>query len=80
MHRPLDQEHAAAVWLIGRGTLGPKKMRVPLVTLLAALPTLPAIVVLLTLPIIFITLLNLHLPLSHHQITELAGAKIIRHQ
>ena len=88
MHTFLEQEHTTTLWFIGRGTLGPKKMRVTgfwviskskhlPVALLAALRTLLAIAILLTLPII---LLTLHLPLAPRLITELAGARILKHR
>ena len=91
MHKPLDRNHVASSWLTVRETLGPKKKKItscwhilknkqPLVTLLLALPTLPAIANLFTWPIILLALLNLHLLLAPHRIIELASARIIRLQ
>ena len=70
MHRLLEQEHTAAVWLRVRGTLGPKKMRVigfqvvleskPQPTaLLAALLTLLTLIALFILLITLLTVLAL---------------------
>ena len=96
MHTLLEHKHTAALWLTGRETLGPKKMRVigfqvvleskPQPTaLLAALLTLLALIVLLTLLIILLALLTVLstitplLPLAPRLITDLTGARILRH-
>ena len=89
MHRLLDLEHAAPIWLIGRGTLDPKKMKVsdfPVISqsqhmpasLLDALLALLSITVLLIVPITLLALPVPHLPLTPRLITELVEANILR--